>query len=134
MARPRRRHQSADRPGRLEGKAPIKAAAVSVLLEGPAHGYGVVATINERMGTWAVIPKHIYDPLNQLERDGLIWHQKEPIPEPPGFRKVYYVTDAARKAREDWFDSRPWLAVLRADIHVRLAFSEEDDLPDLLRA
>jgi DNA-binding PadR family transcriptional regulator len=133
MAR-RRRQRDADQHGRLEGKAPIKAAALAVLLEAPGHGYDVAGRINKRLGSWAVNPKNIYDPLKQLERAGLVRHQKEPIPEPPGFRKVYYVTDAARQAREDWFDSRPALSVLRADIHARLAFSTEDDLPDLLRA
>lgn len=133
MARSRRQRR-ADQPGRLEGKSPTKAAALSVIMEGPTHGYGVVAKINEILGIWAVLPKHIYDPLKQLERDGLIQHRLEPIPEPPGFRKVYYMTDAARHARREWFDSRPWLSVLRADIHARLAFSEEDDLPALLRA
>ncbi len=130
-----RRQGQADQPGRLDGKAPIKAAALAVLLEeGPMHGYGVAVGINKRMGRWAVKPKHIYDPLKQLETAGLVGHRKEAIAEPPGFRKVFYASDAARKARDDWFDSRPALSVLRADIHARLAFSTEDDLPDLLRA
>ena len=84
MARSRRQRH-ADQPGRLEGKSPTKAAAFSVVMEEPLHGYGVVAKVNKIMGIWGVLPKHIYDFLKSLEKDGLIQHRIEPIPEPPGF-------------------------------------------------
>lgn len=132
---PRRRTQrEQDRPRRLDGKAPIKAAALAVLLEAPGHGYDVATRINRRMGTWMIDPKHIYQPLRQLEEAGLVYSSEEGIPEPPGYRRVYYPTDAAQKAREQWFDSRPALSVVRVDIHARIAFSTEEDAPDVLRA
>ncbi len=134
MPRGKRQHKGDSSPGRLEGKAPIKAAALAVLLEAPGHGYDVAARINRRMGTWAVDPKHIYDPLKQLEKAGLVWSRKEEIPEAPGYRRLYYPTDAARGARDDWFGSPPAMSVLRADIHARLAFSAPEDAPALLRA
>jgi DNA-binding PadR family transcriptional regulator len=134
MPRRRPQREQAHRPRRLDGKAPIKAAALAVLLEGPAHGYRVATRINKRMGTWAIDPKHIYAPLDQLEKAKLISSRKEPIPEPPGYRRVYFVTEAAPKAREQWYGSRPALSVIRVDIHARIAFSTEEDAPDLLRA
>ena len=134
MARARRQQKGRPSPGRLEGKAPIKAAVVGVLLEAPGHGYDVAKRVNQRMGVWAVDPKRIYEPLKQLEDAKLVWSREEPIPRPPGFRKVYYPTDAARGARDDWFGSPPALSVMRADIHARLAFSKEEDAPVLLRA
>jgi DNA-binding PadR family transcriptional regulator len=135
MARARRQRRDDDaKPGRLDGKAPIKAAALAVLLEAQGHGYDVATRINKRMGTWAIDPKHIYAPLKQLEAAGLVRFEREPIDEPPGFRKVFYPTEAARQARRDWFDSRPALSVLRADIHARIAFSTEADAPELIRA
>ncbi len=79
MAR-QRRQQDDDQPGRLEGKAPIKAAALAVLLKGPGHGYYVASEINKLLGSWAVNPKNIYEPLKQLEKAGLVRSQKEPIP------------------------------------------------------
>jgi DNA-binding PadR family transcriptional regulator len=130
----RQRRGDGPKPGRLDGKAPIKAAALAVLLEAPGHGYDVATRINKRMGTWAIDPRHIYEPLKQLETAGLVWFRKEPIDEPPGFRKVFYPTEAARQARQDWFGSRPALSVLRADIHARIAFSTEADAPELIRA
>lgn len=134
MARAKRQQRATRSPGRLEGKAPIKAAVLGVLLEAPGHGYDVAKRLNQRMGTWIVNPKHIYEPLKQLETAELVWSRKEPIPTPPGFRKVYYPTDAARGARDDWFGSPPVLSVLRADIHARFAFSTREDAPVLLRA
>lgn len=105
-----------------------------MLLEEPGlHGYRVATRINRLLG-WAIDPKHIYDPLKQLERGKLLWSRREPIEEPPGYRRVYYPTDAARDARQGWFGGRPATSVLRADIHTRLAFSSEEDLPQLLRA
>jgi DNA-binding PadR family transcriptional regulator len=135
MARARRQTRgTTPKPGRLDGSAPIKAAVLAVLLEAPGHGYDVATRVNKRMGTWAINPKHIYEPLKQLEKAGLVRFRREPIDEPPGFRKVFYPTEAARQARQDWFASRPALSVLRADIHARIAFSTEADAPELIRA
>jgi DNA-binding PadR family transcriptional regulator len=134
MPRRRRQRNQEDQPRRLDGKAPIKAAALAVLLEAPGHGYDVATRINKRMGTWAINPKHIYRPLGQLEAAGLVLSRKEDIDEPPGSRRVYYPTEAAQKERQWWFGSRPAPSVVRVDIHARIAFSTEEDAPDLLRA
>lgn len=135
MARARRQRRDDDaKPSRLDGSAPIKAAVLAVLLEAAGHGYDVATRVNKRMGTWAINPKHIYEPLKQLEKAGLVRFRRESIAEPPGFRKVFYPTEAAQQARQDWFASRPALSVLRADIHARIAFSTEADAPELIRA
>ncbi len=134
MPRRKRQPEEEPQPGRLEGRAPVKAACLAVLLEAPGHGYDVAKRINLRMGTWAIHPKHIYQPLKQLIAAGLVRSEVESIPDPPGYRKVYYPTEAAKQARLDWFGSRPAMSVLRVDIHARVAFSEEEDAPDLLRA
>jgi DNA-binding PadR family transcriptional regulator len=136
MARAQRQTRgNGSKSAQLDGKAPVKAAALAVLLlEGPGHGYDVARRINKRLGRWAIDPKHIYEPLKQLEAVGLVQFRREPIDEPPGFRKIFYPTEAARQARQDWFGSRPALSVLRADIHARIAFSTEADAPELIRA
>jgi DNA-binding PadR family transcriptional regulator len=134
MPRALRRHELEHRRGRWERMTPTKAAVLAALLEEAGHGYGVATRTNQRMGTWGIKPKRIYDPLKALENDGLLWSRREPIPDPPGYRKVYYPTSNAPQARQRWYGSRPMLGVLRADFHVRVAFSTEDDVPDLLRA
>lgn len=136
MARARRQRRDDDdgTSGRLDGSAPVKAAVLAILMEAPGHGYDVAKRVNKRMGTWAIDPKHIYEPLKQLAKAGLVRFEKEPIDEPPGFRKVFYPTEAAKQARKDWFGSRPAQSVLRADIHARIAFSTEADTPELIRS
>lgn len=129
---PRRRRQREPVP-RLDGSAPVRAAALAVLLEAPGHGYDVATRINRRMGTLAINPKHIYGPLKQLEKDELVWSREEPCSGSPGYRRVYYPTEAAQRARLEWFGFHPAPSVTRVDIHARFAFSDEEDAPDLLR-
>lgn len=119
----------------VEGRSPVKAAALAVLLEGPTYGYEVAKRINRRMGaSWHVQPKHIYPVLKQLEADGLVRSQSKPVDGPPYSRQFYYPTDQAVRARREWLTTPPVASVMRADIHARLAFSTEDEIPELLRA
>ncbi len=119
----------------VEGRSPIKAAALAVLLEGPTYGYEVAKRINRRMGaSWHVQAKHIYPVLKQLEAEGLVWSQSRPIDGPPYSRQFFYPTDRAVLARQEWLTTPPAASVMRADIHARLAFSSEEEIPELLRA
>lgn len=119
----------------VEGRSPLKAAILAVLLEGPTYGYDVAQRINRRMGaSWHVQPKHIYKLLDQLERAGLAWHESRPIDTPPYTRKYYHPTDEAVQARREWLVAPPAASTMRADIHTRLAFASEGDAPELLRA
>ncbi len=119
----------------VEGRSPVKAAALAVLLEGPTYGYEVAKRINRRMGSsWQVQQKHIYTVLKQLEDAGLVWSERQPIDDPPYWRRFYHPTDAAEEARREWLVTPPASSILRADIHARLAFSGDEDIPALLRA
>jgi len=119
----------------VEGRSPVKAAALAVLLEGPTYGYDVAKRINRRMGaSWHVQEKHIYTVLKQLEAAGLVRSEKTPIVDPPYWRRVYHATGEAVRARREWLITPPAASIVRADIHARLAFSSDGDLPELLRA
>jgi PadR family transcriptional regulator PadR len=119
----------------VEGRSPVKAAALAVLLEGPTYGYDVAKRINRRMGaSWHVKEKHIYPVLRSLEETGLVWSQERPIEGPPYSRRFYHPTDEAVRARREWLITPPVGSILRADIHARLAFSSEEEIPELLRA
>lgn len=114
---------------------PVKAAALAVLLEGPTYGYEVAKRINRRMGSsWRVQPKHIYPILKQLEDAGLVWSEERPIDEPPYSRRFFHPTEEAVRARREWFVTPPAASIVRADIHARLAFCSEAEIPELLRA
>lgn len=119
----------------VEGRSPVKAAALAVLLEGPTYGYEVAKRINRRMGSsWHVQAKHIYPVLRQLETEGLVSSQRRPIDAPQHSRRFYYPTDRAVRARQEWLTTPPAASVMRADIHARLAFATEEEIPELLRA
>lgn len=119
----------------VEGRSPLKAAVLAVLLEGPTYGYDVAQRIDRRMGaSWHVQPKHIYKLLEQLESAGLVWHEDRSIDVHPHTRRHYHATDEAVRARREWLVAPPAASILRADIHTRLAFCTEEEIPELLRA
>lgn len=119
----------------VAGRSPIKAVALAVLLESPTYGYKVAKRIECRMGpSWRLQPKHIYPVLKQLEDDGLVWSEQQGIDDPPYSRRFFYPTDSAEQTRRDWFITPPAASILRADIHARLAFCTEEEIPVLLRA
>ena len=118
-----------------ETMPPVKAAALAVLLEGPTYGYEVAKRINRRMGaSWRVQAKHIYPVLKQLEDAGFVSSEERPIEEPPYSRRFFYPTERAVQARREWLVSPPTASIVRADIHTRLAFCSEEEIPELLRA
>lgn len=120
----------------VEGRSPLKAAVLAVLLlEGPTYGYDIAQRINRRMGSsWHVQAKHIYKLLEQLEKAGLVWHEDRPIDAYPHVQRYYHASDEAARARREWLVTPPAASILRADIHTRLAFCAEGDIPELLRA
>ena len=121
----------------VEGRSPLKATVLAVLLEGPTYGYDVAQQIARRMGaSWHVQPKHIYKLLEQLEKAGLVWHEDRQIGAHPHTKakRYYHVSDEAVRARREWLVTPPAASILRADIHARLAFCNEEEIPELLRA
>jgi DNA-binding PadR family transcriptional regulator len=119
----------------LDGKSPVRAAVLAVLIEAPGHGWDVARRASRRMGvSWRVEPKHIYPYLKRLEADGLVRSERETSERPPYVLDVYYPTEKAEQARREWLARPPTTGIIRTDLQVRLAFSSEADIPDLLRA
>ncbi|MGA9314525.1 MAG: PadR family transcriptional regulator [Solirubrobacteraceae bacterium] len=119
----------------LDGKSPIRAAVLASLIEAPGHGWDIARRANLRMGSsWRIEPKHIYSYLERLETDGLVRSEQKPFKRAPYVRDVYFPTAKGEQARRDWLAARPKSSVVRTDLNVRLAFSTEEDIPDVLRA
>lgn len=119
----------------LDGKSPIRAAVLATVIEDPGHGWDVARRATRRMGSsWRVESKHIYGYLERLEREGLVRSQKERFERPPYIRDVYYATVQGEDARQEWLSAPLSTGVMRTDLEVRLGFSSERDIPDLLRA
>jgi len=119
----------------LDGKSPVRAAVLAVLIEQPGHGWDVARRASRRMGSsWRVDPKHVYPYLERLVREGLVRAEKERSERPPYVRDVYYPTAKGEEARQEWLAAPLAIGVTRTDLEVRLLFSTGEDIPDVLRA
>src|SRR5216683_3574080 len=87
----------------------VRAAALSLLAEGPRNGYQIIQEIGERTdGVWRPSPGSVYPALQQLEDEGLIVAQAD-----ESGRRSYQLTDEGRHYVEAHPDEvrAPWDAV-----------------------
>jgi DNA-binding PadR family transcriptional regulator len=100
-------------PGPRVDRGDVKILILSVLRDGPKHGYEIMRAIEQRTGAaYAPSPGTVYPTLQMLEDLGHVQAQAG------GERKVYGLTDAGRayldeqqKAEQDaWmqFEGHPW--------------------------
>ena len=70
----------------------VRAAALSLLAEGPRNGYQIIQEISERTnGVWRPSPGSVYPALQQLEDEGLIRAETS-----ESGRKAFALTDEGR--------------------------------------
>jgi DNA-binding PadR family transcriptional regulator len=96
------------RPAPKVKRGDVRAAALSLLAEGPRNGYQIIQEIAERSGgLWKPSPGSVYPALQQLEDEGLIQAGQT------GGRKVYQLTDEGQAYVEGHADelAAPWAAV-----------------------
>jgi DNA-binding PadR family transcriptional regulator len=113
---------------------------LSVLLEGPCHGYEVATRLKMRVGpSWRIYAKHLYPVLSALERDLLVRSEESPEDVPSGKRpgssrerRIYHALPEALAAREEWMATPASLSLVRADMQARLVFSRPEEAPALL--
>ncbi|HWG15964.1 MAG TPA: PadR family transcriptional regulator, partial [Streptosporangiaceae bacterium] len=87
----------------------VRAAALSLLAEGPRNGYQIIQEISERTdGVWRPSPGSVYPALQQLEDEGLI----QPETGESG-RKAFALTEEGRAYTESHADelAASWDAV-----------------------
>ena len=81
--------------GRFFGAGEMRLAILSLVSEGPRHGYQLMKELGERSGgTYRASAGSVYPTLQQLESDGLIRVKHE------GGRKIHTLTAAGRKELE----------------------------------
>ncbi len=81
--------------GRRMRRGDVRTAVLTLLAEGPMHGYEVMHELEERShGTWRPSPGSIYPTLQLLEDEGLVTGQER------DGKRVYSLTDAGRKELE----------------------------------
>ncbi|MGH2880141.1 MAG: PadR family transcriptional regulator [Solirubrobacteraceae bacterium] len=125
--------RKANKDSPLDGKSPVLIAVLAAVIEKPGHGWDVARRAKRRLGpSWPVESKNIYGYVERLERDGLIRSQTEPSDGQYPKLKVYYATEEGEEARRRWRMTPLEQAVITTDLDVRLTFSDEEDIPELL--
>ena len=87
----------------------VRAAALSLLAEGPRNGYQIIQEISERTdGVWRPSPGSVYPALQQLEDEGLIRAETS-----ESGRKAFTLTDEGRAYADSHADelAASWDAV-----------------------
>jgi DNA-binding PadR family transcriptional regulator len=89
---PGRRGWHGGHRGRGSRRGNVRAAVLSLLAEGPRHGYAIMSEIAERSkGFWRPSPGSVYPVLQQLQDEGLV-----SVEEAEG-RRVFALTAAGRE-------------------------------------
>lgn len=77
--------------GRRTGRGDVRAAALSLLVQGPLHGYQIIQEIAERTGgAWKPSPGSVYPMLQQLADEGLVRAEES------DGRRVFTLTEAGQ--------------------------------------
>jgi DNA-binding PadR family transcriptional regulator len=96
------------RPAPKVKRGDVRAAALSLLAEGPRNGYQIIQEIAERSGgLWKPSPGSVYPALQQLEDEGLVRADES------GGRRLFHLTGEGRDyvaAHPDEL-AAPWEAV-----------------------
>jgi DNA-binding PadR family transcriptional regulator len=73
-----------------------------LLAEQRGHGYELHERINQVMPLWDVSPGNLYRELRRMDADGLVASVWEASQTRGPARRVYEITNAGRRALDDW--------------------------------
>jgi PadR family transcriptional regulator, regulatory protein PadR len=100
-------------------KGHLDGLLLSVVAEGPMHGYAIIAALRERSGGELSLPEGtVYPALHRLEQEGLL--QSKWSTDAPRRRRVYRLTRRGRSALAT--ERTQWRAFAKA---VNLVLKEE---------
>ena len=109
----------------------VRYPVLALLAAAPAHGYEIRRGLEERFG--AVISPlnagQVYTTLQRLERDALVADDAVAQSGRPD-KRVYRLTDAGRRALEDWLGTASDPTRLRDDFFMKLVFARTMGIAD----
>jgi DNA-binding PadR family transcriptional regulator len=109
----------------------VRHAVLALLADQPAHGYEIKRGLEERFGS-VVAPLNagqVYTTLQRLQRDELVADDAVAQSGRPD-KRVYRLTDAGRKALEEWLGVPSAPTRLRDDFFMKLVFAQSLGLAD----
>lgn len=102
---------------------------LSLLAEGPKHGYELIQSLSERFGgTYSPSAGTIYPRLAKLEEDGLVTKESD------GRKTVYSITDAGRRELEERRGDLDAIELELTDSVRRLADDVRTGVTDAMRS
>jgi PadR family transcriptional regulator AphA len=101
----------------------VTPVVLGLLAHRPLSGYDIKATVDRSTRfLWAASYGQIYPELRRLEAEGLV--RGEDAPNGARMRRVYELTDAGRKALEEWLLATTFTVELRDESLLRLFFAD----------
>ena len=101
----------------------VTPVVLGLLAHGARSGYDIKAVVDRSTRfLWAASYSQIYPELRRLEEEGLV--EGEDAPNGGRSRRVYTLTDAGRKALEEWLVSTTFTVELRDESLLRLFFAD----------
>src|SRR3954470_2845523 len=109
----------------------MRHAVLALLADEPAHGYEIRRGLEERFG--AVLAPinagQVYTTLQRLERDELVSDDAVAQAGRPD-KRVYRLTEAGRRALEEWLGTASAPTRLRDDFFMKLVFAHAIGIAD----
>lgn len=117
-------------------KLSTKHVVLGLMIERPGYGYALQQRFTERLGFLGLAESSIYKTIERLEADGWVEETGAGRPDPThrGARRIpYRATPEGVVQFKRWMAEPSDRAVVRDELHAKLALSDPTDLPDLLR-
>ena len=109
----------------------MRHAVLALLADEPAHGYEIKRALEERFGT-VIAPLNagqVYTTLQRLQRDELVADDAVAQSGRPD-KRVYRLTEAGRRALEEWLGAPSAPTRLRDDFFMKLVLAHSMGLAD----
>jgi DNA-binding PadR family transcriptional regulator len=109
----------------------VRYPILALLADEPAHGYEIRRGLEERFGS-VIAPVNagqVYVTLQRLQRDALVADDAVAQSGRPD-KRVYRLTDAGRRALEEWLGAASAPTRLRDDFFMKLVFAHAMGLAD----
>ncbi len=118
-----------------QGPSSLTTAVLAAVVNQPTHGWDITKWLNERMAPmWQFDYRRVYEVLNSLEADGLLWSEAvHDAAAPAGYKRVCHATSRGIETCPVWLqEGRFELEPMRGDIHAWLLLSRPEEHPALL--
>lgn len=129
--------QSTTRPDDAKRLNVAEYPVLAVLNIAPSHGYEVWRYLDDNLGSvWKLGRSQVYALLSQMERDGLLYHERVEQSNLPA-RKVFDLTDEGRRVLDAWIRQPVYhIRDFRLEFPAKLHFARKQSseiAEDLLR-